>query len=222
MLHIQHNVNISHTDHSHPDHKLLLEAQKEIHGLLELINCTERESLELEQQQQSLRELEQMIEGLSNLVLPDRQFLRHETVTMPSAQGTIKDRALFLFNDLLLITSVKRRTGTIKKPTPWVNSDIVLLWRLLNTPGELLINKPVRFSEPGNFRRVYGNFVFVRWSETSFLSVKARWAKAKVKLSKLNEILCIRWQHRTLSSSFIIRQMPTFILWWAGNIDLRK
>ncbi|XP_048477910.1 rho guanine nucleotide exchange factor 17 isoform X3 [Plutella xylostella] len=109
---------IKHTDQTHPDHKLLLEAQKEIHELLELINCTERESLELEMQQQTLRELEQMIEGLSNLVTPDRMFLRQETVTMPSAQGAIKDRALFLFSDLLLITSVKRRTGTIKKPIP--------------------------------------------------------------------------------------------------------
>ncbi|CAH2054781.1 unnamed protein product, partial [Iphiclides podalirius] len=115
---------IKHTDQSHPDHKLLLEAQKEIHELLELINCTERESLEMEQQQQTLRELEQMIEGLSNLVTADRMFLRHEMVTMPSAQGTIKDRALFLFNDTLLITSVKRRTGTIKKPIPTYQSSI--------------------------------------------------------------------------------------------------
>lgn len=105
-------------DSSHPDHKLLLEAQKEVLELLELINCTERESLELEQQQQTLRDLEQMIEGLSNLASAERAFLRYETVSMPSAQGTIKDRALFLFNDILLITSVKRRTGTIKKPIP--------------------------------------------------------------------------------------------------------
>ncbi|CAH2095169.1 unnamed protein product [Euphydryas editha] len=115
---------IKHTDQSHPDHKLLLEAQKEIHDLLELINCTERESLEMEQQQQTLRELEQIIEGLSNLVTADRMFIRHEMVTMPSAQGTIKDRALFLFNDTLLITSVKRRTGTIKKPIPTYQSSI--------------------------------------------------------------------------------------------------
>ncbi|XP_022113896.2 rho guanine nucleotide exchange factor 17 isoform X2 [Pieris rapae] len=115
---------IKHTDQSHPDHKLLLDAQKEIHNLLELINCTERESLELEMQQQSLRELESMIEGLSNLVTSDRIFIRHETVTIPSAQGTIKDRALFLFNDTLLITSVKRRTGTIKKPIPTYQSSI--------------------------------------------------------------------------------------------------
>lgn len=105
-------------DQSHPDHKFLLEAQKEIHELLELINCTERESLELEQQQQTLRELEASIEGLSNLVAAERCFLRHEAVTMPAAQGAVKDRALFLFNDTLLITSVKRRTGTIKKPIP--------------------------------------------------------------------------------------------------------
>ncbi|KAI5644836.1 rhoGEF domain-containing protein [Phthorimaea operculella] len=109
---------IKHTDPQHPDHKLLLEAQKEVHELLELINCTERESLELEQQQQTLRDLEQMIEGLTNLVSAERTFLKQEMVSMPSAQGTIKDRALFLFNDTLLITSVKRRTGTIKKPIP--------------------------------------------------------------------------------------------------------
>lgn len=106
------------SDQSHPDHKLLLEAQKQIHDLLEFINCTEKESLEYELQQQTLRDLEQMIEGLSNLVTADRLFIKHEMVTMPSAQGTIKDRALFLFNDTLLITSVKRRTGTIKKPMP--------------------------------------------------------------------------------------------------------
>ncbi|XP_012550335.2 rho guanine nucleotide exchange factor 17 isoform X1 [Bombyx mori] len=115
---------IKHTDQSHPDHKLLLEAQKQIHDLLEFINCTEKESLEYELQQQTLRDLEQMIEGLSNLVTADRLFIKHEMVTMPSAQGTIKDRALFLFNDTLLITSVKRRTGTIKKPMPTYQSTI--------------------------------------------------------------------------------------------------
>ncbi|KAI8437746.1 hypothetical protein MSG28_011980 [Choristoneura fumiferana] len=121
---IKHTVGYGVSRPSHPDHKLLLEAQKEIHELLELINCTERESLELEQQQQTLRDLEQMIEGLSNLAVAERMFLRHETVSMLSAQGTIKDRALFLFNDILLITSVKRRTGTMKKPIPTYQSNI--------------------------------------------------------------------------------------------------
>lgn len=102
---------------SHPDHQLLIDAQKEIHELLVRINCTERESLELEQQQQTLRELEALVEGLANLVSTDRSFLRHDTVSMPSGQGGTKERALFLFSDLLLITSIKRRTGTIRKPS---------------------------------------------------------------------------------------------------------
>jgi Rho guanine nucleotide exchange factor 17 len=95
----------------------LLEAQKEIHELLVRINCTERESLELEQQQQTLRDLEALIEGLTNLVAADRSFLRHDTINMPSGQGATKERALFLFSDLLVITSIKRRTGTIRKPS---------------------------------------------------------------------------------------------------------
>lgn len=104
-------------DASHPDHRLLVEAQKEVHGLLELMNCTERSSLELEQQQQALRELEQLVEGLSGLA-GARALLRHEPVAMPAATGALKDRALFLLSDTLLITSVKRRTATIKKPVP--------------------------------------------------------------------------------------------------------
>ncbi|XP_077301096.1 rho guanine nucleotide exchange factor 17-like [Arctopsyche grandis] len=108
---------IKHTEPSHPDHQLLINAQKEIHELLVRINCTERESLELEQQQQTLRELESLVEGLANLVSTDRSFLRHDTVSMPSGQGGTKERALFLFSDLLLITSIKRRTGTIRKPS---------------------------------------------------------------------------------------------------------
>ncbi|XP_013195748.2 rho guanine nucleotide exchange factor 17 isoform X2 [Amyelois transitella] len=115
---------IKNTDPSHPDHKYLLEAKKVILELLELINCTERESVELEQQQQILRDLEQLVEGLSGLAGTDRVLLRHDTVTMPAAQGAVKDRALFLFNDTLLITSVKRRTGTIKKPIPTYQSNI--------------------------------------------------------------------------------------------------
>ncbi|XP_053615375.1 rho guanine nucleotide exchange factor 17 isoform X2 [Plodia interpunctella] len=114
---------IKNTDPSHPDHKYLVEAKKEILELLELINCTERESLELEQQQQVLRDLEQLIEGLSGLVGSDRALLRHETVAMPAAQA-VKERALFLLSDTLLVTSVKRRTATIKKPIVTYQSSI--------------------------------------------------------------------------------------------------
>ncbi|XP_021921500.1 rho guanine nucleotide exchange factor 17 isoform X2 [Zootermopsis nevadensis] len=99
---------LKHTDPSHPDHQLLYEAQREVHDLAMKINCTERETL---------KELEALIEGLINLVAADRTFIRHDLVTMVSGQGTRKERALFLFSDLLVITSIKRRSGTIRKPS---------------------------------------------------------------------------------------------------------
>lgn len=103
---------IKHTDPSHPDHGLLLAAQREVHDQLLKINCTEREALELEQ----LREIEGLIEGLMELVSSDRQYLRHDLVSMAAGGGARKERALFLFSDLLLVTSIKRRSGTIRRP----------------------------------------------------------------------------------------------------------
>ncbi|KAF5283417.1 hypothetical protein FQA39_LY04793 [Lamprigera yunnana] len=104
---------IKHTDISHPDHSLLFSAQREVHEQLLRINCTEREALELEQ----LREIEALIDGLIELVATDRQYLRHDLVSMAAGGGTRKERALFLFSDLLLVTSMKRKSGTIRKPT---------------------------------------------------------------------------------------------------------
>lgn len=103
---------IKHTDPSHPDHSLLTLAQREVHEQLLKINCTEREALELEQ----LREIEGLIEGLMDLVATDRQYLRHDLVSMAAGGSTRKDRALFLFSDLLLVTTIKRKSGTIRKP----------------------------------------------------------------------------------------------------------
>nr|XP_022915112.1 rho guanine nucleotide exchange factor 17-like isoform X1 [Onthophagus taurus] len=105
---------LKHTDPSHPDHALLLSAERVIHEQLLKINCTERETLELEQ----LREIEGLIEGLIELVSNDRQYLRHDLVNMTAGGGARKERALFLFSDLLLVTSIKRRSGTIKRPIP--------------------------------------------------------------------------------------------------------
>ena len=91
-----------------------MEAQREVHALAVRINCTERDSLELEQ-------LEGLIEGLMHLVAPDRTFLRHDLVTAASGQGMgRKESAIFLFSDLLVITSIKRRSGTIRKPSTYV------------------------------------------------------------------------------------------------------
>ncbi|XP_034939574.1 uncharacterized protein [Chelonus insularis] len=108
---------LKHTDTSHPDYELLTAAQKEVHELVVKINCTERESLEWEQQQTTLREVQSLVEGLAGIVANDRAFIRHDLVTIASNQGTRKERALFLFSDLLVITSIKRRSGTIRKPS---------------------------------------------------------------------------------------------------------
>ncbi|XP_076669099.1 uncharacterized protein LOC143369261 isoform X3 [Andrena cerasifolii] len=108
---------LKHTDASHPDFELLQAAQKEVHELVVKINCTERESLEWEQQQTTLREVQALVEGLAGIVTNDRAFVRHDLVTIASNQGTRKERALFLFSDLLVITSIKRRSGTIRKPS---------------------------------------------------------------------------------------------------------
>ncbi|XP_076245903.1 rho guanine nucleotide exchange factor 17 isoform X2 [Calliopsis andreniformis] len=108
---------LKHTDVSHPDFELLQSAQKEVHELVVKINCTERESLEWEQQQTTLREVQALVEGLAGIVTNDRAFIRHDLVTIASNQGTRKERALFLFSDLLVITSIKRRSGTIRKPS---------------------------------------------------------------------------------------------------------
>ncbi|KAL2727591.1 rho guanine nucleotide exchange factor 17-like isoform X9 [Vespula maculifrons] len=108
---------LKHTDPKHPDYKFLQVAQKEIHELVVKINCTERESLEWEHQQNILRELQGLIEGLTGIVANDRTFVRHDLVTIASNHGMRKERALFLFNDLLVITNIKRRSGTIRKPS---------------------------------------------------------------------------------------------------------
>lgn len=108
---------IKNTDASHPDHPQLLAALRVLHDLAVKIDTTRVESLQLEQQQRTLRDLETLIDGLADLPACDRIFLRMDPVTMVK-MGARKERALFLFSDLLVITSIKRRAGPIKKPPP--------------------------------------------------------------------------------------------------------
>uniref|UniRef100_A0A182MJZ1 DH domain-containing protein n=1 Tax=Anopheles culicifacies TaxID=139723 RepID=A0A182MJZ1_9DIPT len=106
---------IKHTDVTHPDQKPLQEALKLVHDILIFLNCKEKEALENGQRETALRELEGVIEGMNDLVTPERAFLLFDLVSMPSGQVTRKERGFFLFNDLLVITSIKRRSGTIRK-----------------------------------------------------------------------------------------------------------
>ncbi|CAM1304706.1 ARHGEF17 (predicted) [Pycnogonum litorale] len=115
---------LKHTQVDHPDHHPLMLAQKEVHDLAVKINHMEREAQEAERMQQKLRDLENLIEGLIDLVQPDRTFIRYDYVTMAGGLGIKKERCLFLFSDLLIITSMKRKTGTIRKTSSMVNSTL--------------------------------------------------------------------------------------------------
>lgn len=63
---------------------------------------------------QELTQIESIIDGLAGLSSPERTFLGHDQVSITTSQGR-KERALFLFSDLLVITTIKRRSGTIRK-----------------------------------------------------------------------------------------------------------
>ncbi|GFV58544.1 rho guanine nucleotide exchange factor 17 [Trichonephila clavipes] len=106
---------LKHTPMDHPDHKLLLQAQKEVHDLAVKINKVEREALQQEQRLQKLREVEQHIEGIADLTQGNRNFIRYDFVLIPGGLGMKKERCLFLFSDMLLITSIKRKGGAIRK-----------------------------------------------------------------------------------------------------------
>jgi hypothetical protein len=132
-----------HTDNDHPDYSDCQEALKLVHDILVQLNCKEREALENGQREAMLRELENVIEGITDLVLSDRTFILFEIVSMPSGGQTgRKERGFFLFSDMLVITSVKKRSGTYRK----INRYFILIQFFFG--GLMFI---FNFSVPGNF-----------------------------------------------------------------------
>ncbi len=66
------------------------------------------------------------------MVNADRYYIRHDVVTLQSPSGFKKDRCIFLFNDLVIITSCKRRSGTLtKKPTTSVIVYVYVVFFIL-------------------------------------------------------------------------------------------
>ncbi|KAL7632553.1 UNVERIFIED_CONTAM: hypothetical protein RMT77_017120 [Armadillidium vulgare] len=106
---------LEHTSKDHPDYSLVKEAISEVQKVAASINDIEQEALQQEQQQFILKEIENFIEGLVGLVQPDRTFLQLDLVTQNSGLGIRKERCLFLFSDILVITAIKRRSATIRK-----------------------------------------------------------------------------------------------------------
>ncbi|XP_016017037.2 rho guanine nucleotide exchange factor 17 isoform X1 [Rousettus aegyptiacus] len=106
---------LKHTPEDHPDHPLLLDAQRNIKEVAERINKGVRSAEEAERHARVLQEIEAHIEGMEDLQAPMRRFLRQEMVIEVKAVGGKKDRSLFLFTDLLVCTTLKRKSGSLRR-----------------------------------------------------------------------------------------------------------
>ncbi|KAJ8410783.1 hypothetical protein AAFF_G00187400 [Aldrovandia affinis] len=106
---------LKHTSEDHPDHPFLLDAQKNIKRLAERINKGRRSAEEVEKETRVMQEIEAHIEGVEHILNPPRKFLRQEMVVEAKTVGGKKDRSLFLFSDLLICTTLKRKSGSLRR-----------------------------------------------------------------------------------------------------------
>nr|XP_008115970.1 PREDICTED: rho guanine nucleotide exchange factor 17 [Anolis carolinensis] len=106
---------LKHTPEEHPDHPFLLEAQRSIKQVAERINKGMKSAEEVERNARIVQEIESHIEGMEDLQAPLRRFLRQEMVVEVKAIGGKKDRSLFLFTDLLVCTTLKRKSGSLRR-----------------------------------------------------------------------------------------------------------
>ncbi|XP_062861168.1 rho guanine nucleotide exchange factor 17-like [Trichomycterus rosablanca] len=106
---------LKHTSEDHPDHQYLLDAQKNIKRLAERINKGRRNAEEVERETRVMQEIEAHIEGVEHILNPQRKFLRQEMVMEAKSVGGKKDRSLFLFSDLLICTTLKRKSGSLRR-----------------------------------------------------------------------------------------------------------
>uniref|UniRef100_A0A8C8CCG8 Rho guanine nucleotide exchange factor 17 n=1 Tax=Oncorhynchus tshawytscha TaxID=74940 RepID=A0A8C8CCG8_ONCTS len=97
---------LKHTPEEHPDHPLLLDAQRDIKRLAEKINKGRRSAEEVERETRVMQEIEAHIEGVEHV-----RDVGHSHKTV----GGKKDRSLFLFSDLLICTTLKRKSGSLRR-----------------------------------------------------------------------------------------------------------
>lgn len=106
---------LKHTPEDHPDHPYLLDAQRDIKRLAEKINKGRRSAEEAEREARVIQEIEAHIEGVEHILNPQRKFLRQEIVMEAKTVGGKKDRSLFLFSDLIICTTLKRKSGSLRR-----------------------------------------------------------------------------------------------------------
>nr|CAB3222858.1 rho guanine nucleotide exchange factor 17-like [Phallusia mammillata] len=107
---------LKHTPDDHQDRQSLLLAQEDIHALSVQMNRGKKEAEAADRHDRQLREIEQLVEGVIEIAgVPKRRFLRQE-ILAEHKSGSKKDRCLWLFNDLLMCTQVKKgRTGSLRR-----------------------------------------------------------------------------------------------------------
>ncbi|XP_077422930.1 rho guanine nucleotide exchange factor 17 [Vanacampus margaritifer] len=106
---------LKHTSDDHPDHSFLLDAQRDIKRLAEKINKGRRSAEEAERETRVIQEIEAHIEGVEHILNPQRKFIRQEMVMEAKTVGGKKDRSLFLFSDLIICTTLKRKSGSLRR-----------------------------------------------------------------------------------------------------------
>ncbi|XP_076590831.1 rho guanine nucleotide exchange factor 17 isoform X2 [Chaetodon auriga] len=106
---------LKHTSEDHPDHPYLLDAQRDIKRLAEKINKGRHSAEEAEREARVIQEIEAHIEGVEHILNPQRKFLRQEMVMEAKTVGGKKDRSLFLFSDLIICTTLKRKSGSLRR-----------------------------------------------------------------------------------------------------------
>uniref|UniRef100_A0A6I8QL20 Rho guanine nucleotide exchange factor 17 n=1 Tax=Xenopus tropicalis TaxID=8364 RepID=A0A6I8QL20_XENTR len=130
---------LKHTPKDHPDHPCLLDAQRNVKQLAERINRGMRSAEEAERDIRILQDIESHIEGMEDLQAPFRRFVRQEMVVEAKAVGGKKERSLFLFTDLLICTTLKRKSGSLRRSSMSlytaasvidISSKYKLLWKL--------------------------------------------------------------------------------------------
>uniref|UniRef100_UPI00358DF38C rho guanine nucleotide exchange factor 17-like n=1 Tax=Myxine glutinosa TaxID=7769 RepID=UPI00358DF38C len=142
---------LKHTAPEHADWPSLLVAQGALHHLAERINGGRSEDGVAARDARLLIELEGLVEGLTELSAPGRKFLRQELATEIRAGSGRKERSLFICSDLVVCTSVKRRSGSLRRSSISLynignlvdmSSKYKLLWRaplatlqVLTAPG---------------------------------------------------------------------------------------
>ncbi|XP_033116116.1 rho guanine nucleotide exchange factor 17-like [Anneissia japonica] len=115
---------LDNTPEDHPDHDNLEVALSKIRTLARAIDDKKNEADRAMLDIAILRELESLIDGNIELAAPNRRFIRQYPFS--ELKVAKKDRCLFLFSDLIVCASVKRRSGPGRRQSISVLSPAAL------------------------------------------------------------------------------------------------